>query len=84
MNLLWCYGISKKIINNRVVIFMEDGTRVGNALKMCPSGRNEGPMLVVVDESSKSSSCDDGEKCKKQMGDHLVSNEEAIKITFKE
>ena len=33
-----------------------------------------------MDESSKSSSCDDSEKYKEQVRDHLVANEEAIKI----
>ena len=47
---------------------------------MRPSGRNEGPMVVVVDESSKSSSCDDGEEREEQVGDHLVANEETIEI----
>ena len=44
-----------KIIKNKDVIFMEDGTSIANALEIRPSGRNEGPTVVVVDESSKSS-----------------------------
>ena len=59
---------------------MEDYTSVGNALEICQSGRNEGPTVVVMDESSKSSSCHDGEE---QIGNHLVANEEAIKIPAK-
>ena len=51
---------------------MEDVTSVGNALEMRPNGRNEGAIAVVVYESSKSSSCDDGMKCEEQVGDHLV------------
>ena len=47
---------------------------------MCPSGRNEGPPADIVDKSSKSSSCDDGEERNEQVGDHLVANEETIKI----
>ena len=39
--------------------FIKDGTSVGNALVMGPSGRKLGPMAVVVDKYSKSSSCDD-------------------------
>ena len=31
---------------------MEDSTSVGNDLEMCSSGRNEGPMVVVMDKSS--------------------------------
>ena len=38
------------------------------------NGRNEGPTVVVVNESSKSSSCDDNEE---QVGDHLIANEES-------
>ena len=33
---------------------MEEIAHSRNNLKMCPSGRNEGPMVVVVDESFKS------------------------------
>ena len=32
---------------------MKDGTRVVNVLEIRPSGRNEGLMVVVVDEYSK-------------------------------
>ena len=49
-------------------------------LEIHPSGRNEGPMVVGMDESSKSSLYDDGEKRKEQVGDDLVANEEAIEI----
>ena len=58
---------------------MEDGTSIGNALEMRPSGRNEGPTMVVVNESSKLSLYDDGEECKEQKIDHLVANEQAKK-----
>ena len=37
-------------------------------------------MVVGMDESSKSSLYDDGEKRKEQVGDDLVANEEAIEI----
>ena len=43
-----------RIIKNRDVVFMEDNRSIRNNLRMCPNGRNEGPTLVVVDESSKS------------------------------
>ena len=33
---------------------MEDSDSIGNDLKMCLNGKNEGPMMVVVDKSSKS------------------------------
>lgn len=41
--------------------FMEDGTSIGNILEMSPNARNEGPTIVVVDESSKSLLCNNGE-----------------------
>ena len=44
------------------VVFMEDDMSVGNVLKMHPSVRNEGLAAAVVDESFKSSSCDDSEE----------------------
>ena len=71
---------TKKVIKSRDVVFVEDGTSVGNALEIRQSGRNEGPTVVVVEEFAKSSSCDDGEERKEQVGDHLIANEEAIKI----
>ena len=46
---------TKQIIKNKDVVFIKDSTIVGNDLKMHLSGRNEGTMAVVVDESSKSS-----------------------------
>ena len=49
-------------------------------LEIRPSGKNEGPTAVVVDEPSKSSSCDHGEEHEEQVGDHLITHEEAIKI----
>lgn len=33
---------------------MEDSGSIRNDLEIHPSGRNEGPTVVVVDESSKS------------------------------
>ena len=36
-----------------------------------------------MDESSKSSSCDDGEEHEEQVRDHLVANEETIKIPWR-
>ena len=39
--------------------------------------------MVVINESSKLSLCDDGEECNEQVRDHLVANEVAIKISAK-
>lgn len=72
---------TKKIIKNIDVIFMEDDMSVGNALEMRQSGRNEGRTAVVVDEHSKSTSCDDGDEREDQVKDHLIANEDAIKIS---
>ena len=59
---------------------MEDGTSVGNNLLMRQSGKNKGTMTFIMDESSKLSSCNDGDEPKKQKGDHLVANKVAIII----
>jgi hypothetical protein len=48
-------------IKCRDVEFMEDNTTVGNDLEMYPSGRNETPIVVIVDTSSKSPCVDDDE-----------------------
>ena len=71
---------TKKIVKNREVVFMEYGTSFGNTLEIRPKGRNEGPTTVNVDESSKSSSCNDGEVHDQQVRDHLIVHKEAIKI----
>ena len=47
---------------------------------MRPSGRNEGHTAVIVNKYSKSSSCNDGEEYDEQVEDHVVANDEAIKI----
>lgn len=52
-----------KNYKNKDMVFMEDGMNVENALQMCPSGREEGPMAVVMDEFC----VDDGEKCDLQI-----------------
>ena len=54
---------------------MKDSMSAGNDSERRPSGKNKGPMVVVVDESSKSSLCDDGDDREKQVEDHLVANE---------
>ena len=53
---------------------------VGNDLKMCSSGRNEGPTVVVVNKSHKSSSHDDDDERKEQVEDRLVANEKTIEM----
>jgi hypothetical protein len=50
---------TKKIIKNGDVVFMDDSGSIRNDMEMRPSGRNEGPQVVVVDESSKVSLFDD-------------------------
>ena len=62
------------------MVFIGDDTNIDNDLDMRLIGRNDGPMVVVLDESSNSSLCDACEECKEQVGDGLVANEEAIKI----
>lgn len=59
---------------------MEDSTSIGNDFEMCPSGRNKGPVVVIMDKPSKVFSCNDVEECKEQVGDHLIANEETIKL----
>ena len=49
---------------------------VGNDLEMRPSGRNESPMLVIMDGNFKSSLFNDGddiEKRKEQVEDNQVA-----------
>lgn len=36
-------------------------------LKIRPHGRNEGPRVLIVNESSESSSCDDDKEYKEQI-----------------
>ena len=50
---------TKKIINIKNIIFMEDSESIRNDLEIHMSGRNEGPTMVVVNEYSKSPLCDD-------------------------
>lgn len=53
---------------------------VGSIMEMHSIRRNVGPMVVVVNESSKSSPYDDDEKRDEQVKNHLIANEEEIKI----
>lgn len=50
-----------KTIKSRDVEFMKDSIRVGNDLDMCLSGSNKDHMVVIVDDSLKSPTCDDDE-----------------------
>lgn len=49
----------------------------GNNLEM-QIGRNDGPMVVVMDESFKSFSCHNGEEREEQVEDYLVANKYII------
>ena len=71
---------TKKIKKCRDMVFMEDGTSIRNTLKIHPNEKNEGPIAVIVDKPSRSSSCDDGEEREEQVRDHLIANEEANEI----
>lgn len=62
---------------------MEDSTNSGINLEMHPDGRNLGPTVIVEDESSKSSLCNDGEEPKEQVRDHLVANKKITKMPTK-
>ena len=44
---------TKKIIENKDIMFKEDSGSIRNDLEMRPCGRNEDPIVVVVDKSSK-------------------------------
>ena len=44
---LMCLQI-KNIIKNRDVVFIENNSSIENDLEMHQSGRNEGPMVIVV------------------------------------
>ena len=68
-------------MKNSDVVFTEDGMSVEKTLEMHPNERNEGLTTVVVNVSSKSSLSDDGDKRDEQVEDHLVVNEETIKIS---
>lgn len=58
---------------------MEDNGSIKNDLKMHPNGRNGGPMVVTVDESSKLPLFDGGGQSKddnKQVGGNEIAIEE--------
>lgn len=60
------------------IAFMENSGSIRNNLEMCPSGRNEGPMMVVVNEYSKPPLFDGGGQfvdSNKQMGGNGVATE---------
>lgn len=45
--------------------------------------RNEGPTIVIVDKSFKSSLSDHGDERDEQVEDHLVANEDAVETLAK-
>ena len=57
---LMCLETKKIIKKNKDVGFMEGSGSIRNDLMMQPSRRNIGFIIVVVDESSKTPSFDDG------------------------
>lgn len=61
---------------------MEDSTRSGNNLEMRPSGRIESPMLVIVDEFSKSPKREEGEERKEWVENLDVANEKVMEGTM--
>ena len=94
MSLSFCEGMkayrliclkTKKIIKSDDVIFVEDSERIKKNLEMHPSGRNEGPMVVVmVDESFESPMLDGSGQTmndNKQVGGNGVTIEELHKTT---
>ena len=57
----------KHIIINRYMLFIEDSTSVGYDFDMRQGGRNENPMVVVVNKFPTSLSCNDGEEREEQV-----------------
>lgn len=51
---------TNKIIKNKDIVFTEVSGIISDNLEMRPSGRNKGPTVVVVDQSSKSPFFDGG------------------------
>lgn len=73
------YLKTNKIMKNIDVVFMKNRTSVGNDLEMCPSERNEAPMMVGMDKYSKASLFDHGEdieECDERMEDNQVPVQE--------
>lgn len=56
---------------------MEDKTSVGIFLEMRPSGRNEAPILVIMDKDSNSCLFDDGDNIEKHT-EQVEDNQIAI------
>jgi hypothetical protein len=80
LSLGYCEGIkayrlmclqTKKIIKCRDVKFLEDSTSMGGDSEIRPSGRNEGPNVVIVDESPKR---EHNDECKKRVRDNVAQN----------
>lgn len=67
-------------IKGKYIGCMENNTSIENNLEMRPGGRNEAPMVVVLDKSSKSLLFyvgEDIEKFEEQVEDNQVGIEEA-------
>lgn len=62
---------TKKIIKCRHMKFLEDSTSMGDDSEICPSERNEGPNVVIVDEFPKR---EHNDECKDRVGDNVAQN----------
>jgi hypothetical protein len=63
---------TKKIIKCRDVEFLEDSTSMRDDSEIHPSGRNEGPNVVIVDESPKR---EHNDGCNERVRDNVAQNE---------
>jgi hypothetical protein len=63
---------TKKIIKCRNVKFLVDSTSMEGDSERRPSGRNEGPNVVIVDEFLKR---EHNDECKERVGDNMAQNE---------
>lgn len=75
---------TKEIIKNKTWDSwhkLKEYTSVENDLEMHQNWRTEDSTVVIIDEFSKSPSCDDGEERKEQVRNHSLTNEETIKKT---
>ena len=62
---------TKIIIKCRDVEFLEDSTSMGDDSEIRPSGINEEPNKVIVDESPK---LEHNDECKERVGDNMAQN----------
>ena len=68
---------NQKIIKSIDIVFMKDSMSIGNDLEMCPSGRNEAPMVNAVNGSSKSPLDNFDEEHEEQVEENHIANQEA-------